>query len=85
MLASAGLREEPIPTPSICRLLTSLKLNSTVVVPIRINLTNTACANGRGLSSPLKKAAVQMSMAQAKRTLVKRLQMSNEQRKTDEF
>ena len=81
MLASAGLREEPIPTPSICRLLTSLKLNSTVVVPIRVNLTYTACANGRGLSSPLKKAA----MVQAKRTLVKRLQMSNEQRKTDEF
>ena len=63
--------------------MTSLKMNSTAHVAICINSINTSRGNVGGLSTSSTRAVAQTFMVSAKETLVKRLLMSNNQRKTD--
>ena len=85
MLAKAGPSGEPIATPSICRCMLLWKLNSTEEVAICINSTKMLRGkDGAGDSSLLYKASAQISMVSARGTLVKRLEMSKEQRKTED-
>ena len=62
MLARDGPRGEPIATPSICRCIILIKLNSTEEVAVCISSTKTARGKGGRVSSPSYRALAQMSM-----------------------
>jgi len=80
-----GLSGEPMATPSICRYMLLLKLNSTEEVASCINLTKMLRGNdGFGKTLLLYRASAQICMVSASGTLVKRLEMSKEKRKTEE-
>ena len=85
MFATAGPSGEPMATPSICRYMLLLKLNSTEEVASCINSTKMSCGkDGFGKTLLLYRASVQICMVSASGTLVKRLRMSKGQRKTEE-
>jgi len=84
MFANAGPSGEPMATPSICRYMLLLKLNSTEEVPSCINSTKMSRGkSGFGKTLLLYRASAQICMVSASGTLVKRLEMSMEQRKTE--
>ena len=71
-------------TPSICRYMLLLKLNSTEEVASCINSTKMSCGKGGcGKTLLLYRASAQICMVSASGTLVKRLEMSKEQKKTE--
>ena len=76
-------RGEPIATPSICRCIVLLKLNSTEELAVCISSTKTARGKRGGVSSPLYRASAQILIVSASGILVKKLQTSQQQRKTD--
>ena len=78
MFANAGPSGEPMATPSICRYMLLLKLNSTEEVAICINSTKMSRGkDGCGKTLLLYRASAQLSMVSA------RLEMSKEQGKTE--
>ena len=84
MFANAGPNGDPMATPSICRYML-LKLNSTEEVASWINSTKMSRGNdGCGKTLLLYRVSAQICMVSASGTLVKRLEMSKEQRKTEE-
>jgi len=85
MFANARPSVEPMATPSICRYMLLLKLNSTEEVASCINSTKVSLGkDGFGKTLLLHRASEQICMVSASGTLVKRLEMSKEQRKTEE-
>ena len=80
MLARDEPGGEPIATPSICRFIISLKLNSTEEVAVCISSTKITQGKEGGVSSPLYRASGQILRVPASGTLVRR----TKQRKTDE-
>jgi len=85
MFANAGPSSEPMATPSICRYMLLLKLNSTEEVVSCINSTKMSRGkDGFGKTLLLYRASGQICIVSASATLVKRLEMSKEQRKTEE-
>ena len=84
MFAKAGPSGEPIATPSICRCMLLLKLNSTGEMASYINSTKMLRGKDGAIDSSLLRASAQISMVSASGTLVKRLEISKEQRKTEE-
>ena len=82
LLANAGPSCEPMVTPSICRYLLLLKLNSIEEVASCINSTKMSRGkDGCGKTLLLYRASAQICMVSASGTLVKRLKMS---KKTEE-
>ena len=75
-VGKSGPRGEPIATPSICRCIILLKLNSTEEVAVCISSTKTARGKGGGVSSPSYRASAQISIVSASGTLVKKQQTS---------
>ena len=71
-------------TPSISQYMLLLKLNSTEEVANCINSTMSRGKDGCGKTLLLYRASAQICMVSASGTLVKRLEMSKEQRKTEE-
>jgi len=85
MFANAGPSSEPMATPSIFRYMLLLKLNSTEEVASCINsMKMSRRKDGFGKTLLLYRASSQICMVSASGTLVKRLEMSKEQRKTEE-
>ena len=85
MFANARPSGEPMVTPSICRYMLLLKLNSTEEVASCINSTKMSRRkDGFRKTLLLCRASAQVCMVSARGTLVKRLEMSKEQRKTEE-
>ena len=85
MFANAGPSGERMATPSICRYMLLLKLNSTEEVAICINSTKMSRGkDGCGKTLLLYRVSAQVCMVSASGTLVKRLEMSKEQGKTEE-
>ena len=84
MFANAGPSGKPTATPSICRYMLLLKLNSTEEVASCINSTKMSRGKGGfGKTLLLYRASARICMVSASGTLVKRLEMSKEQRKTE--
>jgi len=84
MFANAGPSGEAMATPSICRYMLLLKLNSTEEVARCISSTKMLRGkDGFGKTLLLYRASVQICVVSASATLVKRLDMSKEQRKTE--
>ena len=85
MFANAGPSGEPMVTTSICHNMLLLKLNSAEEVVRCFNSTKMSRGkDGFGKTLLLYRASAQICMVSASGTLVKRLEMSKEQRKTDE-
>ena len=85
MFANAGPSGEPMATPSICRYMLLLKLNSIEEVASCINSTKMSRGkDGCGKTLLSYRASAQICMVSASGTLVKRLEMLKEQRKTEE-
>ena len=84
MFANAGPSGEPMATPWICRYMLLLKLNSTEEVASCIDSTKMSRGKDGWGKSLLYRASAQICMVSASGTLVKRLEMSKERRKTDE-
>ena len=75
MFANAGPNGEPIATPSICRYMLLLKLNSTEEVASCINSTKMSRGNDGYDKTLLYRASAQICMVSTSGTLVKRLEM----------
>ena len=85
MFANARPSGEPTATPSACRYVLLLKLNSTEEVASCIDWTKMSRGKGGfGKTLLLYRASAQICMDSASRTLVMRLEISKEQRKTEE-
>jgi len=85
MFANAGPSGEPMATPSICRCILLLKLNSTEEVASCIN--SMKMSHGKddfGKTLFLYRASAQICTVSASGMLAKRLEMSKEKRKTEE-
>jgi len=85
LLANAGPSCEPMVTPSICRYLLLLKLNSIEEMASCIDSTKMSRGkDGFGKRLLLYRASAQICMVSASGTLLKRLGMSKEERKAEE-